>query len=192
MTKLFEEIKQRRLARMRMGQDAPQLVDIPSLETDKEGRVRVALVPLTESEHETGLLASANAEAPDNDVGFAFRDRWNQVYDLWQAIREPDDIKKKVFPSPEKMVEVLTVGDINFLAETQLTLMEQASPALDGLTDDDMEELKKAFNQIDLSALSGRSWLHLRTFFQQLPLAALPARLFGPSSTSNLTEKNAS
>jgi hypothetical protein len=174
--------ERRRLARMRMGQDAPEFHELRS-----EPDVRVALVPLTEYEHEQGLRLAALLDIPDNPVGFEMRDRWNQVCDLAYAIREPNDPVQRMFESPEELSYALTADDVNFLGEMYMRMMDYSSPALEGLSDEALEELKKAFMTIDLSALSGKSWWHLRMFFLTLTPGQLRVKLPGFFSTLNST-----
>jgi hypothetical protein len=189
MTERTAEIlkDRRRLSRMRMGQDAPEY---RALISDPE--IRVALVPMTEAEHEQGMKMAAQINLPDNEAALAYRDRWMQVCDLVHIIREPRDLKKKMFESPEELIEALEVGDVNYLSEEYIMLVDQSSPHLDGLNDEQLEELKKAFSALDLSALSGRAWWLLKNFFLTISLMQLPVKLPGSFSTLNLTEPSES
>lgn len=165
---VLEAIREtRRFARMRMGQDAPTLVKLPS-----RPEVRVALVPLTEGEHEQTLEAAASLQVGDNPYGIEMRDRAMQVATVFHALREPDNLSKKVYESIEQMIDDEEVGlefdDINRLNEEYAALVDFSSPSLDGLDEDKLGELKKAFEMIDLSALSGKPWFHLKMFFSTL------------------------
>jgi hypothetical protein len=156
MAELRDRIReQSRIARIRMGQDAPQLFDIPSLQEGDE-RVRVALVPLTEKEAQMGLMASANVEVIDNAAGLNLRDRVAVEWDVWNACRLPDDTTKKVWASVDEMVEDLQSSDIDWLFD-QLTLLEAyQSPSLVNMTQAQVDELKKAFVTIEWRELTGR------------------------------------
>lgn len=159
--------EQRRFARMRMGQEAPALTKLPS-----RPEVRVALVPLTEGEHEQTLEAAAALEVGDNPYGVELRDRAMAVATIFHAVREPDNLEMKVYQSIEQMIDDPEVGlefeDINRLNEEYMALVDFSSPMLDGLDEEKLGELKKAFEMIDLSGLSGKPWFHLKMFFSTL------------------------
>jgi len=183
-----EAIKQDgRLRRMRLGQDAPEFVN---LITNPE--IRVALVPLTEAEYHIGLKAAMDLPAPDNQTGMIYRDRWQQVTDLWNALREPHNPNQRVYESVEQMVAALEHTDINYLSDMYLRMVEDSSPALDGVTEEQIEELKKACLTIDWSVLSGRAWWHLKAFLSSLTPEQLQVKLPGSLSTQNLTPTNES
>jgi hypothetical protein len=179
--------KEGRLRRMRLGQDAPEFVN---LITNPE--IRVALVPLTEAEYHIGLKAAMDLPAADNAQGMMYRDRWQQVTDVWNALREPHNPTQRVYESVEQMVAELEHTDINYLSDMYLRMVEDSSPALDGVTDEQIEELKKACLTIDWSVLSGRAWWHLKAFLSSLTPEQLQVKLPGSLSTQNLTPTNES
>lgn len=185
---VIEQIKEgRRLARMRMGQDAPEFVVLP---TNQD--IRMAIVPLTEREYESALSAAAAlrpepVDQPENTYGTETRDRFVSAHMLADALREPGDIEKKVFASAEELIAELEPGDINFLRDEYARISEFSSPELDGFDEERLEELKKAFEKIDLSVLSGKTWWHLKSFFSNLTPEQLAASLYGSSSTRTLT-----
>lgn len=157
----------RRIAKIRLGQAAPDFVPLKS-----NPDVRIALVPLTEAEYQQALEAAAMIDIPDNAYGIEVRDRTAQVHSLYHAIREPGDPSKKVFSSVESMLDPengLEPIDINYLAEYYNRMIDFSSPTLEGLSDEQLDELKKALVTIDWSALSGKPWWHLRQFFMTLP-----------------------
>lgn len=170
-----------RLRRMRLGQDAPE---IESLRSNPE--IRVALVPLSERDYQHGLQEAMNLPAPDNPAGIIYRDRWQQTVDLWNALREPNDVKKRVFDSPAEMIEELEANDVNYLGECYMRMMDESSPALEGLTNEQLEELKKAFVVMDWSVLSGKSWWHLKQCLFNLSPTQLRVSLPGSLSMERL------
>jgi len=172
-----------RLRRMRLGQEAPEFVNLKS-----NPEIRVALVPLTEAE--MGLRAAMSLPAEDNAQGLMFRDRWQQVTDLWNALREPHDINKRVFESVEQMTEELEVIDINYLSDCYFRYIEDSSPELDGITVEGLEELKKACVTMDWSVLSGKPWWHLKNFFLTITPEQLKVSLPGSLSTQRSTLMN--
>lgn len=180
MSSLFDKIKEaNRLTRMRMGQDAPDIVALKS-----RPEVRVALVPLTGKEDMQAWTAAAELDLPDNPYAIEARDRVLKVHTLFHAIRLPDDVTKKVFPSAEALEEELEDLDINFLSERYQLLKADSSPALEGLDEEAMAPLKAVWQTIDLSVLSGRSWELARALLLEISADSLMGRSPGPSSTS--------
>jgi hypothetical protein len=174
-----------RLRRMRLGQDAPEFEYLRS-----NPEIRVALVPLTEAENEYSLKAAMQLPAEDNTQGLLYRDRWQQMCDLWQATREPHDIEKKVFESVEEMTTELEARDINYLSEAYMRMLDESTPLQDGVTDEQLEELKKAFVTIDWSVLSGKAWWHLKQCLSYLGQEPLKVKLPGSSSMASLTGRS--
>jgi hypothetical protein len=183
---LIAEIREKKkLARMRLGQEAPDIVPLQSVDG-----VRVAIVPLTESEFERALNAAAGEEVPDNAYGTEVRDRQLQVWTLLFAIRDPADPSKRVFETVEELKSELEWSEINYLMEMYSRTVENSSPGLDNLTDEDLDEIKKALGMIDLSALSGKAWWHLKFFLLSLTAEQLKANSFGSSLTNRLIGTN--
>lgn len=177
--------KHSRIARMRMGQDAPELVTLPSAP-----EVQFALVPLTESEHNMAIMYAASIDAPDNVLGIEMRDRAEQIHSLWQALREPNDLEKRVFDSVDEMANLLERIDLNNLGDYYLRMIDESSPSLDGLSDEDLETLKKALLSLDMSVLFGKPWWHLKGFFSTLSPTQLRVKLPGSLSTPTSTMTN--
>jgi len=156
---------------MRMGQDAPDFVTLPDRPS-----VGFALVPLTEQEYQWTLEKAAAIPAPENVYGVDLRDRTMQVSTLLFALRHPDNHEKRVFDTLEEMLDGdvgLEPTEINYLSECYQRMVDFSSPALDGLDDDQLVELKKALVTIDWNALSGKPWWHIKAVFMTLP-AGLP------------------
>lgn len=174
--------EQSRLSRMRLGQLAPEMVEIPSMVG-----IRVAIVPLTEGESQKGMARAADLDVADNIAGVQMRNRAAMESDVWHAVRDPEDISNKLFESVEIMVSELEPSDIDALMDKLTTLMEYASPSIDGLSNEDLNDLKKAFGQIDLSELTGQSWAATKLCFQTLLPDLLLVKLRGSSSIETLT-----
>lgn len=180
MTELFDEIKKaNRLTRMRMGQDAPDIVALKS-----RPEVRVALVPLTGKEDMQAWTAAAELDLSDNPYAIEVRDRVLKVNTLFHAIRLPDDVTTRVFPSAKQLEEELEDLDINYLSERYQLLKADSSPALEGLDEEAMSRLKRVWQTIDLNVLSGRSWELARALLLEISADSLMGRQPGPSSTS--------
>lgn len=184
MTSVRDAIKDaNRLARMRQGAEVPEYVDIPS----KPG-VRAWMVPLTEAESQIGVIRAAGLDVLDNMAGMQARNRAAIESDVWHSLREPGDVDLKVFENIEDMVEELDPTDIDFLADTLATLMDYASPSIDGMSDEELNDLKKAFGETDWSGLTGRQWAAVKVACQALFPDLLRAKSLGTTSTESLTE----
>ena len=195
MNEILERLKEtRRFAKMRMGQAAPDYVTLPDRPS-----VGFALVPLIEREYQWTLEQAAAIPAPENVYGVDLRDRTMQVCTLLYALRLPDDHQQRAFESLEQMLDEelgLEPTEINYLSECYQRLVDFSSPSLDGLSDEQLEELKKALVTIDWNALSGKPWWHLKGVFMTLP-AGLPLdnspslgsilNLIGPSDEATST-----
>jgi len=165
---------------MRLGQLAPEFVDIPSM-----NGIRVALVPLIEAESQRGMMRAAELEVPDNVAGIQLRNRAALESDVYHAMRDPENIDKQLFESVDTMVEELEPSDIDALADHLMTLMEYASPSIDGLSEEDLLDLKKGFAEIDLSVLTGQQWAAVKLCFQALLPNLLAVKLRGTLSTDS-------
>jgi hypothetical protein len=189
MPSVREAIKeQNRLARMRMGQEAPDFVDIPSMPG-----VRAVQVPLLEREAQAGIIRAADIDVPDNSAGLQARNRIAIESDVWHSLREIDDPSKHVFESIDEMVgeEGLDPGDIDHLADNLRILMDYSSPALDGFSDKELDDLKKVFAETDWSALTGKRWAALKLCVSILFPELLQARSLGTGSTDSSTPTSA-
>lgn len=185
---LREEIKAAsRMARIRMGQEAFEWCDIPSLEG-----IRVAMVPLNETEEQQGLIAAANLGVPDNLVGLQARQRAGQVHDVWMACRMPDNLSHYVWDTPEAMMDEIEPTDLDYMFEFLVTLQDYASPSLAKLSDKEVEELKKAFVAIDWKDLTGKQANALVLALSRLLPGELQDSIFSSSFTQNLTGKTES
>lgn len=174
-----------RLARMRQGQAVGTPVEIPSMR-----EVRVLQVPLTDAESAQALALAAAADFQDHTAGLMARNLIARTYEVWASLREMDAPDKHVFENVEEMQKHLEPGDIEYLANHLVTVMAFASPAADGVTDEMLDALKKAFGEIELSALTGSQWAAMRLCFEALFPTLLRANSFGSSSTESSTEKN--
>lgn len=181
-----EELKEQvRLKRIRMGQEAADYVEIPSVP-----EFRVVIVPLTEGESLAGLTRAAQVNTEDNYVGLQVKQREAVLSDVWHAMRDPSDLDQKVFTSIEDMTSTLEPNDIDHVFDALTILMDYASPAIDKISNDELDELKKAFVLIDLNELTGRRWSALKLCLSVLSPDLLLANSRSTSSTPSLTERS--
>ncbi len=180
-----DKLKTRRLDRMRMGQ---AVATHKALLSDPE--IAVAMVPLTEAEHLQCVEIITSMEAPDNIVGASARDRRNANEILLRSIREEDDLQQRMFYSLEEMTEVLEAEDVNYLLDAYFEMMEEVSPSAGGLSDREIDDLKKVLEQTEWSELSGKQCHALKNFLSTLGYTLLPDNLLGSQLINSLTPTN--
>src|SRR4249919_328349 len=135
-----EKIRERRLDRMRLGQTVCDIVEIPS-----DDEIRLCIVPLTEAQYLQALEKVRDTRANDDLPGMAIRDRVQAQEILVRAIREEHDLTIRVYSSTEEMLEDLEVADIDALIDGYNEMIAKSSPSLDGITEEEIEDLKKVF-----------------------------------------------
>ena len=185
MSKTADRINELRFNRMRLGAAAGRVEALPS-----QPEIRIAIVPLTEAEHEQCLEIVAAMTAPDNIVGAMTRDRRNQNEALFRALRDPENLDKRAFDSREEMVDVLEVQDTNHLMDILLEVSENDNPSPGEFTEEELVEIKKALEEVDLSVLSGRQWYALKRFLSTLGQTLLPVSSLGFTSTPSAITTN--
>lgn len=154
--------------------------------------IRVAMVPLIEREAQRGVIAAAQLEVQDNAAGLQARNRIALESDVWHSLREPSDPTAKVFESVDQMIDELDATDIDFLSDELSALMDYASPAIDGISEEQLNSLKKAFGETDWSALTGWQWAALKLACQALFPNLLRVKSLGSTSTESSMERSAS
>lgn len=185
-TDLRDKIQQRRLDRMRLGQSA---YEIEHLISDPE--IRVALVPLIDVDAENALLAAARMDIPDNVAGMMARDHRQRVELLACSVRDPQDLEKKIYRDGTELQSELEEADIVHLYDRFLEMQENSNPSIDGIPAEEFDELKKAFQEMDWSGLSGRSWYAAKRFLGALHRdGLLPVNSHGSTSNTKLTTKS--
>jgi len=167
---------------MRLGQ---AVLEIFPLLSDPE--IRVALVPLTEAEHESCLSFAAMLETPDNIAGHQMRDRAETREILSYAIRDPRNLSERIYSSGHEVGLDLEPQDVGFLIDHYYELADRNSPRLEQLPAEDVEILKKALQEMDWNEFTGRQWYAANRFLLSLSPKPLADSLLGSGSTSNLT-----
>lgn len=185
MSKTADKIRELRFHRMRLGAAAGRIESLPS-----QPEIKVALVPLTEAEHEQCMEAVTSMDVPDNLIGAMSRDRRNQNEALFRSLRDPENLDKRAFDTREEMMEVLEIQDTNFLVDVLLEISESDNPAPAEFTEEELDEVKKALEGVDLKELSGRQWYALKRFLLTLGLTLLPANTLGSTSINSAITTN--
>jgi hypothetical protein len=186
-----ERIKERKLNRMRLGQAVCEFVPLPS-----DPEIRVAIVPLTEAEY-LKVLNEVNAvDAGDDLAGVSIKDRVTAQQTLVWAIREPEDLAKRVYvdneeeTAMEQLLETLEVGDIDEIIDRYNEMCEQSSPSLDGIPEEELENIKKALQKMDWNDLSGGAWYAAKRFLSRIMPSPLLDNSLGSTSISYSTTTN--
>jgi hypothetical protein len=178
----FAEHKENQLAKMRLGQAACEITTLPSAPD-----TRVALVPLTDSEYIRALELADRALVGDNPAGFAVRDELQKQAVIYFSAREYGDLESPFFDDMGEAGELAT-HDVDFLYDIYLEMISNQSPSLFGLGDDDFEALKKVWEKIEWSALTGQQWYAAQRFINSIQNDLLAASYSGLSSTNNSTQ----
>lgn len=177
-----EALKKRRLDRMRLGQAVCDWVVLPS-----DPEVRMAVVPLSESDYISVLNKVATMEFKDDMAGMAMRDRVQSQEILLHAIREPDNLSQRVYSTVEELVDEenggLTQIDVDEAIEVYNEMIHVGSPAIDGIPPGEFVELKKVLQEMDWNALSGRQWYAAKRFLSAISPRPLLDNSLGYGST---------
>ncbi len=180
-----EKIRERRLDRMRLGQTVCDFVEIPS-----DDEIRLCIVPLTEAQFLQALEKVRDVKANDDLPGMAIRDRVQAQEILVRAIREEADLTRMVYSTTEEMLEDLEVADIDALIDGYNEMIAKSSPSLDGISQEEIEDIKKVLEAMDWSALSGRSWYAAKRFLSTISPEQLRGNSLGSTSINSATTKN--
>jgi hypothetical protein len=187
-TDLREQIRERRLDRMRLGQ---AVCAFSNLTSDPE--IRLALVPLSDAEAQNALQAAAHVDTMDNVAGLMLRDHVQRVEQLVFSIRDPQDLEKRLYRNSTELQEELTEGDIAHIYDDFMELTESSNPTVEGIDPEEFETLKKVWQEISWSDLSGRSWYAAKRFLGALIQdGLLQDNSPGSFSNTKLTMPNAS
>jgi hypothetical protein len=185
MGRTGDQIKERRAARMRLGQATAEIV---SLLSDPE--MQVAIVPLTEGEYQKALDVAAAVDAPENTMGILAREERQKAEMLSYACREVDDFTQRAWNSGERLAEGLDQADVNHLWDIYMEMVSTISPSILGLGTEEFEAVKKALQTMDWNELSGTQWWALERFLLSIsPILPTDSRP-GSSSTKPSIEKN--
>jgi hypothetical protein len=174
---------------MRAGQEIGEPIEAPSM----PGIVMMQ-VPLLEKEAQAGIVLAANLDVPDNTVGIQARNRQAILSDVWHSLRTVENVNEKVFDSIDDMVaeDGLTSNDVDYLADNLQLMMDYSSPAIDGMTEEVLAELKNFLREVDLSVLTGKRWAAVKLCISTLFPELLQARSLGITSTESSTTRSES
>jgi hypothetical protein len=173
-----------------MGQSACEFVELIS-----DPEMRVAIVPLTESELERCIEAAAKVMmgVEENRLSLEYRERVQTREIVFRSIRQEADLAQQGFSSASEMTDVLDAADINHIWDNYLEMVDRSSPAIDGIPPEEFENLKVVLQTLDWSALSGKQWYAAKRFLSALSQTLLLGKLHGsglaqPSMTTSESE----
>jgi len=170
---------------MRLGQAVCDFVTLPS-----DSEIRIPIVPLTEAQYRQVLEKVAEMELADNLSGVMVRERVQAQEILVRAIREEKDLTDPAYENVEEMNEDLEQMDIDELFDRYQEMVAKASPTLDGIPPEELENLKKVLQTMDWNALSGRAWYAAKRFLSEIMPSPLLDNSLGSISTNSLTTTN--
>jgi tetrahydromethanopterin S-methyltransferase subunit A len=179
------KVKERRLERMRLGQAVCDIVPLPS-----DPEIRFAIVPLTEAEYMRVLSEISQLHLPDDLAGVTVKDRVRAQWTIVYAVREPDDLTKRVYDNLTEMLDDIDVGDLDELISRYNEMTEKASPSLEGIPESELEQVKKALQEMNWNDLSGSAWYALKRFLSTISLPLLLVNSPGSTSTNSSTTTN--
>ena len=184
----FEKYKENRLAKLRAGQSAGEVVTLSG--ADDEDETRFVLVPLTDGEMMKAFSIADAVEVNDSAAaGIAVADEAMKKAIIFFSARELNDWTVNVFADLDEVDEVFD-HDINHFYDVYLEMIATASPAWALLGDEEIDQLKKVWSRIDLKELSGTQQYAAQRFLNSIRPLLLRASFSGSDSTSSLTEKS--
>lgn len=187
MTRTFDRYKENRLAKLRAGQAAGEVVKLSGV--DDEDETRLVLVPLTDGELLKAFSIVDQMEVTETTSGIAAKDEKMKSAIIFFAARELHDWTKPFFESIEELDDLYD-HDVNHMYDVYLEMTAEASPAWALLGDEEIEQLKKVWSRINLNELSGSQRYAAQRFLNSIRPLLLQASFSGSSSMNESTEKN--
>jgi hypothetical protein len=183
MSKTLEAMKESRLAKMREGQAGGTVVEFPN-----KPEIRFILVPLTDGEYLKSLQIAGAADLEANEAGIIARDHIQKQAVIMYAAREMQDWTSMVFSSTAEVGEGLEQHELNYVYDLYLEMVADNSPSLYMLSDEEFDNLKKAWQRIEWNELSGTQQYAAMRFLNSILAGSLADSFFGSPSTSKLTQ----
>lgn len=150
------------LQKIKNGKKNYKVVNFPG--TDE----KVAIVILS-SDETTMAKLKAEEYIKDNKIeDEIYQDKALQEYLMYNALRDKDDLNKKIADTIEEFRQLVTVNELAYFMVEYNMLMNETSPLLNALDEETFEELKKTLEKMSWKDLSGESLLALRNFLISL------------------------
>lgn len=177
----FEDYKTRKTERLRLGQATCEVAQMLS-----DPEIRVALVPLTEAEYSNSLHEADKLPVTGTASGTVYQEEIQRQYVLYYSCRVVGNLEQRFFSSFDEVGE-LDAHELNHLFDIYLEMVNEVSPSMFGLTEEDFTDLKKAFGTIQWSELSGQQWYAAQRFLNSIRPLLLTDRSSGLPSTTPST-----
>lgn len=145
------------LHKIKNGRNNKKIVEFPG--TD----VKVALVVLSSNDLTAAKLAADEYAEKMKITDDTYLDITLQQEILYRAMREVDNIEKRVADSIDDIRE-LSVNEIAFLMVQYNLFQQETSPFLSSVTEEQFEALKKTLEKMTWKDLNGESLIALRNF----------------------------
>lgn len=187
MTRSFEKYRENRLAKLRAGQSAGEIVTLSGQDDDDE--IRFVVVPLTDGENLKAFSLADELQASGSAAGIAAQDEMMKRATIFYAARELRDWTIPFFQQIEEVEEVYD-HDINHAFDVYLEMVAASSPAFAIMTDEEIDDLKKALSRIDWKELSGSQQYAAQRFLNSIRHNLLAANFSGSDSTRKSTTTN--
>lgn len=152
-----------KLSKIKAGKKNYKLVNFPGTEE------KVALAILTSLELTEAKTASdREIEEKGIDKEDSYADIIFQKHIIYRALRDKDDISKRLASSLEELEEIMDNQEIGFLMVEYNMMNQEMSPFLSTMTEEHFEELKKTLPKMNWNDLNGQSLVALRNFLVSL------------------------
>lgn len=150
------------LHRIKNGKKNHKLVDFPGTSE------KVAIVILSSNETAEAKMAADEYVEKHKIKDETYVDIALQWELMYRALRDKDNLQSKIADSMEEFKELLDNSELAFLQVQYNLFVNEASPFLSQVTEEQFAELKKTFAKMNLSELSGESLVALRNFLMSL------------------------
>jgi hypothetical protein len=182
-----DELIAERLARMRLGQAACDI--IPLLSNPER---RVAIVPLLEADYLNALKMVISYGVPDDTLaGRQYNDRKMQEAVLAMAVRElPPNLDQKMFKDTEQLSQALDDVDVTHIYDRYLEMSSRFSPMITSIPEEEYQTLKKVLQEINWKEASSQALYALHRLLKSVAPQLLLDSTLGSGSIKSWMEKN--
>ena len=150
------------LQRLKQGKKNNKLVNFPGTEE------KVALVILPSNELSDAAIKAEDYIKSRNITDDNDKNIVNQAQVVYRALRDKDDVNKKLADSFDEFFSTLDYTEIQYFMVEYSLLTTESSPFLNAVNEETFDTLKKTLEKIQLSDLSGPSLIALRNFLLTL------------------------
>ncbi len=150
------------LQKIKSGKKNYKLIEFPGTEE------MVAIVILSSQELTDCKLKADEYIESRNIKDEDYKDIILQQYIMYNALRDKDDLNTKLASNIEEFRQLIDNNELAFLQVQYNMFMQDNSPFLSAINEEQFEELKKTLNKTTLKDLNGVSLLALRNFLISL------------------------